>query len=298
MTYFRQTFTDNFNTNYNGDYRFQSYIGYVPSRPLLTEYEGTSHAYIHRNVLIVTLDVLYQSDPNINIGFKGSVDGEVTGNHLNWLDRVLDAGKNHPDIDHIFVQGHFPVLHPVRRSKSSGQMMKDNEHSQFWQVMKKHNVDIYFCGEVHLNTVTKDDTSNLIQIASRGNQFTNFLTVDVSRDTIDITLYNEIGNEPIMYNYEYEQQGRLIVTKNEHGTSIKSFRELKLLNRKRAMIHFDFERITRLKNRPIVGLGYITSRQTPITNQVLIENVECIHSLPNMGEVSSKQSLFNSLFNY
>ena len=92
----------------------------------------------------------------------------MTGAHLDWLDKVLQAGNEESAVKHIFVQGHFPVLYPVRKNKSSGQIMSYNENSEFWKMLRKHNVDIYFCGEVHLNTVTKDDVSDVIQIASRG----------------------------------------------------------------------------------------------------------------------------------
>jgi hypothetical protein len=283
---FRKTFTNNFNLSYDGSHRFNSSIGEVPSRPINTIYSGTSHAYIHKNALIVTVDVLYQKNPYAVIGKKGTVDGQVTGPHLDWLDNVLKAGRNLPQVKHIFVQGHFPVLHPVRKNKSSGQLMTNNEASEFWQMLKKHRVDIYFCGEVHLNTVTKDDTSNLIQIASRGNQFNNFLTVDVSDDTIDISLFNEIGEKPVMYNYDYEKNGRLIIMKNTSNSEIIGNGELALLDRNEPMIHFNFEEIVSLRSRPVIGLGYLPSvkKNTPKISEVLVQGIECAFSLPNIGQ--------------
>ena len=283
---FRKTFSDHLNLDFDGHHRFNSSIGDVPSRPFGTIYENTSHAIIHKNVLIVTIDVLYQKNPKENIGDAGSVDGQVTGPHLDWLDKVLQQGRERAEVNHIFVQGHFPVLFPVRKNKSSGQIMTDNEKGEFWQMLKKHKVDVYFCGEVHLNTATKDDTSDLIQIASRGNQFTNFLAVDVTEDSIDVSLYNEIGNEHIMYNYEYEQNGHLQIRKTKQGKEISAMGELSLLDRNAPMLHFEFEEIFRLRDRPVIGLGYLPSvkKNSPTINSVMVQGLRCLHSLPNVGQ--------------
>ena len=156
----------------------------MPSRPIGTDFEDSSYAYIHKNVLIVTMDIFYQKSPSENIGMAGTVTGQVNDEHLNWFNKVLSAGRNHTDVKHIFVQAHFPVLFPVRKSKNSGMYMDFLEESDFWKAMRQHKVDIYFSGETQLNTVTKDPESDLIQIVSRGNFFSNFLSVDVFDDVI------------------------------------------------------------------------------------------------------------------
>ena len=45
--------------------------------------------------------------------------------------------------------------------------MDDEMESDFWKTMRKHEVDIYFAGEVHSNTVTKDPKSDLVQVVTR-----------------------------------------------------------------------------------------------------------------------------------
>ena len=102
---FRQTFANNFNFNYDGEFIYNTPIGGVPSRPFGTDFEETSHAHIHRNVLIVTIDVLYQKSPSEEIGPAGTVTGAVNGEHLKWFDQILEAGGKDPFVKHIFVHG-------------------------------------------------------------------------------------------------------------------------------------------------------------------------------------------------
>lgn len=66
----------------------------------------------------------------------------------------------HPSIKHMFVQSHLPVLNPVGRKVLSQAMfliqVKEAIFGNLWSTI----VDIYFAGEVHANTVLKDDYSN------------------------------------------------------------------------------------------------------------------------------------------
>ena len=150
----------------------------------------------HKNVLFVTVDVFHQEDPDKNIGKQGSVTGAVVGKHLKWLDHVLSEARKDSGIKHIFVQAHLPVLQPVRRVNSSGMLMDDEMESDFWKTLRKHKVDIYFAGEVHPNTVTKDPKSDLVQVVTRAQWLNNFVTVDVTDERIDITLYNQAAPKP------------------------------------------------------------------------------------------------------
>ena len=90
--------------------------------------------------------------------------------------------------------------------------MDHGEDSALWKTMVKYGVDIYFAGEVHANTVTQDPGSNLLQIVTRGNSFNNFLKVEVTNTTLNITSYNEIGPKP-KNNYNYEAYGSLLLNK-------------------------------------------------------------------------------------
>ena len=177
--FFRSAFSQMFNFDSEGYFRYQNPIGNVPSRPLGTKYENSSFAYIHRNTLFVTVDQFYQESSDKVIGNLGTVTGAVVGNHLQWFDNILASAQNIAHVKHILVQGHLPVLSPVRKIKSSGMMMENGTKSDFWKSMQKHNVDIYFAGEVHDNTVTVDSDSNLIQVI----RYTYDITPYVKRST-------------------------------------------------------------------------------------------------------------------
>ena len=165
---FMGTFENNINHGIDNEFLYDDQIGETSSRPFGTVFEGTSYAHIHKNTLIVTVNVLYQEDPEKSISDTGTVTGSINGAHLEWFELILEEGQAHTDVKHIFVQGHFPALFPVRKVQSSGIYMDGHDDSDFIEAMRKNNVDIYFAGEVHLNTVTKDEDSNLIQITSRG----------------------------------------------------------------------------------------------------------------------------------
>ena len=99
---------------------------------------------------------------------------------------------------------------------------------------------------------TKDPNSNLIQIVSRSVRYSDFLTVSVARDTI----FNEVCEER-MYTNQYIEDGSLRIIKKpsaevqvEEGNGA-----LKLLSTEAPLIHFDFEEITPLSTRQVIGLS-------------------------------------------
>ena len=146
-------------------------INGADARPYGTGFEDGSYAYQHHNLLFVTVDMWRQDDPNTEIHARyGSVSPEVNGVHLIWLDALLIAADQDPTIDHVIIQGHPPVLRPVRMLITSGTMVVDREDSDFWQLLRQHDhrhggkVRIYFSGEVHAVTVSKDPQSDIIQL--------------------------------------------------------------------------------------------------------------------------------------
>ncbi len=185
---FRETFAKSFNYSSGGaSFKYTKKIGTADSRPLGTKYEDTSYAYQYKNVLFITVDVFHQQDYQTAIGEQGTVTGTVIGPHLQWLESVLSEARKDTSIKHIFVQAHLPVIYPVRKVSSSGMLIDDGEDNDFWKLLRKYKVDIYFAGEVHANTVTKDPKYDLLQVVTRGNFFTNFQTVDISDDKIEMT---------------------------------------------------------------------------------------------------------------
>ena len=281
---FRQAFASSFNHNYDGGFKYTKGIGNAASNPMWTPYSETSFAYVYKNTLVVTVDVLYQQNFYVDIGPMGTVTGRVTGAHLQWLDSVLEEGSKLPEVKHIIVQGHFPALFPVRKTKSSGIYMDDNEKSEFWEVLRKHPVDFYFAGEAHLNTVSKDTKSDIIQVVSRGNFFSNFLTIDITDDTIDITSYEEVGLEKTMSNFDYVPSGHIQILKNDAVKSIVTSGELSLFDPDDPMIYFNFESKTALKDRPVLGLGELPGgRRAPMVGSVEVDGATCTESLINVG---------------
>mmetsp|Transcript_9756 Transcript_9756/g.18332 ORF Transcript_9756/g.18332 Transcript_9756/m.18332 type:complete len:962 (-) Transcript_9756:1208-4093(-) len=283
---YRKTLGDQLNMDYNQKSRYDGMIGNVPARPMNSTFTDTTYAYIHKNALVVTVDPFYQESPFIDIAPSGTVAVRITGEQLEWLDAVLSEARQLPEVKHIFVQAHTPVLHPVRKTRSSGQMLDQEERSDFWNILRKHSVDVYFSGEVHLNTVTKDTESNVVQVVSRGNYFNNFLTVDMSDDVIDIRCFDEVGTERIKYNMNYSESGRLVIVKNGNTTTITGNGQLALLNQSASLLHFSFEEKLPLEERSILGLGLApgSGTYTPKMKSVPVREIDCSEVIPNVGE--------------
>jgi hypothetical protein len=276
---FREAFANAFNTNPDGGgFLYDQPVGTAASRPLGTKYENTSYATRHKNVLFVTVDAFHQEDPDKKIGDEGSVTGTVTGEHLRWLDSVLSEARNDVSIKHIFVQAHLPVIYPVRKVNSSGMMMDDGIDNPFWQTLRKYKVDIYFAGEVHANTVTKDPESNLIQLVSRGNFFNNFQTLDIADDRIDVTCYEQQpGTAP--GDGKYNVSGKLVIDKSGATTCIDGEGELAPMDVNGRHFHFTFEDKKTLGSFPLMGMSGRKESQGAKT----IRGVPCAEIFPNLG---------------
>lgn len=276
---FRKVFADAFNRDPDGGkLRYTRSVGNAPARPEGTPYEETSYAYRHKNVLFVTVDVFHQESPNKTIGREGSVTGAVTGKHLKWLDRVLAEGRKDPTIDYIFVQGHLPVIYPVRKVNSSGMMMDEGVDCTFWKTLRKHKVDIYFAGEVHANTVTKDPESDLIQVVSRGNFFNNILTVDVHPDRLDLTTFNQTGEKPSKG--FYNPYGKLTIEKSGGKKTFRAEGRLAFVNPQGLQLYFPFEKQYKAKELNILE---VRSRK--------IQGIPCDKEFLNKGGFGEQYSL-------
>lgn len=98
------------------------------------------------NLLIITLDTFEDAGPR----FAYTVGDE----QLAWMEKTL---KEHKDAEFVIVQGHLPIVGPVRSKNSSASMLKGGTKSKLWKLMVKYQVDAYFCGEHHRITVKKQD---------------------------------------------------------------------------------------------------------------------------------------------
>ena len=172
------------------------------SRPVGTVYEDTAYALQHDNVLMVMVDEFRQDDPNTNLGANGSVLPTVDNglasttndDQLAWLDGVLAAGRADPTVDWIIVQGHMPVLRPVRVRNSSNLGVRDQSgateyNTLLWQTLSQYDVDLYFCGEVHDISLSRyGGVTQVVHGALIGNHSPiNYLLVDVHDNRLELT---------------------------------------------------------------------------------------------------------------
>ncbi len=276
---FREAFAKEFNMNPDGGrFLYDKPIGKAAARPLGTPYENTSYAYRHKNVLFITVDVFHQEDSDKVIGDEGSVTGTVTGEHLQWLEKVLSEARKDAGIKHVFVQSHLPVIYPVRKVNSSGMMMDENTENPFWKLLRKYKVDIYFAGEVHANTVTKDPESDLVQLVSRGNFFNNFQTLDISDDRIEVVCYDQMIDTKTSEG-NYSVSGKLLIDKSGGKSQIKGEGELALLDVNGCHFRFTFEEDAPLFQNPIMGLSGREKKEDGKS----LHGVKCTRIFPNLG---------------
>lgn len=129
------------------------------SRPRGTNFEKTAYSVrLHPEVLLVTVDVFRRT--------PGGVRAELTGGQLAWLRGVLGDARSQ-GVGWIIVQGHTPVLGPVRYRRSSHMMYESGRDGAFWRTMTRYGVDLYLSGEVHDNT-TIHRSEGPVQISHGG----------------------------------------------------------------------------------------------------------------------------------
>ena len=88
IPFLKKAFFDNCLHNADGKPGYTGSIGDIPQRPIGTGYAGTSYAFIHKNVMFVTVDAFQFEGADENLGRGGAATGNVTGAHLKWLDQV------------------------------------------------------------------------------------------------------------------------------------------------------------------------------------------------------------------
>lgn len=94
------------------------------------------------NLLMITLDTFEDAGNR----FAYTVGKE----QLEWMEKVLVDNK---DAEFVIVQGHLPIVGPVKSKNSSASMLKDGTDSALWKLMVNYGVDVYLCGEHHRITV-------------------------------------------------------------------------------------------------------------------------------------------------
>ena len=135
--------------------------------------------WLSPEVFLVTVDVFRRTKENVNV--------ELDQAQLEWLDNRL-AAANRNGADWLIVQGHTPVIGPVRRKSSSGLRYQGGSASAFWRTMVRHEVDLYLAGEVHDVTLKR---RNAITQISHGGYMpgrTNYLMAEVYGDRMRLTI--------------------------------------------------------------------------------------------------------------
>jgi hypothetical protein len=151
------------------------------------------------NLLLVTLDTFV--DRGDHFGYT------VSDEQLAWFDAVL---AEHADADFTIVQGHLPMVGPVRSRNSSGSMLEDGTDSALWKTMVKHKVDVYLTGEHHrISVIRHDDIWQIVHGALWGTQLDlNYLRGLVTDDQLTLELRQfEVKNSG-GYIGNHEQRGK------------------------------------------------------------------------------------------
>ena len=105
------------------------------------------------NLLVITLDTFEDAGKR----FAYTVGDE----QLEWMEKVLIDNK---DAEFTIVQGHLPIVGPVKSKNSSASMMKGGTNNKLWKLMVNYGVDAYLCGEHHRITVHYHQGLSLIHI--------------------------------------------------------------------------------------------------------------------------------------
>ena len=167
--------------------QFARYFTRTPSgRPRFRDHPTGPHAgtaYAFRpapDVQVVSIDPFDIAADHARI--------RVDRPQLRWLVGVLRRAQS-DGVRWTIVQGHVPILEPVRSRGSSDLHYPGGSRSRLWRVFERYGVDVYLCGEVHDVTATTQD--GILQLTHGGAfQFglTTYALLDVHDDRIDVTL--------------------------------------------------------------------------------------------------------------
>lgn len=167
--------------------KYADHLGRLPERyaKRVSRPNGVHHdtAYALRprpDVQLVTLNVFDITPQRQRI--------QVDAAQMRWLRNVLAKAKR-DGVTWVIVQGHTPILWPVRVRGSSGLHYDGGEKSELWQVFKKYGVDLYLSGEVHdVTSVEKDGITQINHGGAFQYGLTNYLVLDITADYAYLTL--------------------------------------------------------------------------------------------------------------
>jgi hypothetical protein len=167
--------------------QFARYFTRTPSgRPLFADrptgpHAGTAYAFRPApEVQVVSIDPFDITAGRARLGLDPA--------QKRWLKDVLRTAQE-DGVRWTIVQGHLPVLQPVRSRGSSELHYPGGARSDLWRLFRRYGVDLYLCGEAHDVSATSSD--GILQLTHGGAfQFglTTYAVLDVHDDRIDMTL--------------------------------------------------------------------------------------------------------------
>ena len=134
---------------------------------------------LHPEVQLVTVDVFNRTRRN--------VAARIDRKQLAWVESVLRKARA-DGVDWIIVQGHTPVVGPVRvADNSSGIAYDGGTRSAFWKLLRKYDVNAYLAGEMHATTAGIDGgVAQIVHGATFASGRTNYLRVDVTKNRLHV----------------------------------------------------------------------------------------------------------------
>ena len=142
--------------------------------------KGRAYSFAKKNLAVITVDTFEDAGDRLSM--------TVSGEQLEWLEGEL---QKYQDKDFIIVQGHVPVVGPVRSKNSSANMLEGGTDTDFWRTMVEYDVDVYLCGEHHRITVKQHDGIwQVVHGALWGTQRDpNYLRGSVWPDRLELELF-------------------------------------------------------------------------------------------------------------
>jgi len=171
--------------------------------------KGRAYSFAKGNLAVITVDTFEDAGKRMSM--------TVSGEQLKWFEGEL---KKYQDKQFIIVQGHVPVVGPVKSKNSSANMLEGGAKSRFWKTMVKHGVDAYFCGEHHRITARQHDGIwQVVHGALWGTQKDlNYLRGSVWPDRLELELFR----------FDVEYSGRRLTDQHPHRGNGGPWSEVKI----------------------------------------------------------------------
>jgi hypothetical protein len=125
-------------------------------RPRGTAAEFTAYSVSFADALtLITVDVFTHNPHGIRLG--------VFNAQLKWLREEIRRAKRKGHF--VVVQGHIPIMHPVRWIASGRLRIPEERASALYQTLDREGADLYICGEVHDTTAIQHGPNTPMQVS-------------------------------------------------------------------------------------------------------------------------------------